>query len=177
MLLHDDYYNFTLQNCDVQDGLMVANEMALITLKAKAYLNNLQRKADGHEIRENDIIKHKKDVLKLIATLTGNEEVNCPDIIKNDIATYVNLLKKEQPDIKGLAKEAGLGSVTQIPRRPTPLYPRNLIRHPFSNHLPSFTPCLRTNINYPFARSNYRHIMLHHNNRITRRNQAVQLSH
>ncbi|MDB5089725.1 MAG: hypothetical protein JWR09_3719 [Mucilaginibacter sp.] len=112
MLLHDDYYNFTIANCSVQDGLMVANELALITLKAKAYLNNLQRKAEGHEIRENDITKHKKDVLKLVATLTGNEEANCPDIIKNDIAAYIDLLKTEQPDIKGLAKEAGLGAVT-----------------------------------------------------------------
>ena len=57
-------------------------------------------------------VKHKKDVWKLVATLTGNEEANCPDIIKKDIAAYIDRLKTEQPDIKGLAKEAGLGVVT-----------------------------------------------------------------
>lgn len=112
MLLHDDYYTFTLDNCSVQDGLMVANELALITLKVKAYLNNVQRKEEGHKIQENDIVKHKKDVLKLIATLTGTEQISCPDIIKEDISSFIAIIKEENFDIKGLAKDAGLGAVT-----------------------------------------------------------------
>lgn len=111
MLMDDDYYNFTIQNCDVLDGLKVANELALITLKIKAYLNNLQRKIEGHAVRENDITKHKRNVLKLVATLTGNELAICPDIIKTDIAGYIDHLRREQPDIKGLTKEAGLGPI------------------------------------------------------------------
>ncbi|MES2651090.1 MAG: hypothetical protein V4663_05085 [Bacteroidota bacterium] len=112
MLLHDEYYEFTLNNCDVQDGLMVANERALIVLKIKAYLNNLQRKAEGHEIQSNDIEKHKKDVLKLAATLASTDQVDCPDIIKADIANYISILEEEKFDITGLAREAKLGTIT-----------------------------------------------------------------
>jgi hypothetical protein len=112
MLLHDEYYNFTLKNCDIQEGLMVANELALIALKAKAYLNNRQRKLEGQVIREDDVTKHRKDVLKLVVTLTGNEEANAPDVIKEDIHSYINVLNEEQPDIKGMAKELGLGTLS-----------------------------------------------------------------
>jgi hypothetical protein len=101
MLLHDDFYEFTIKNCDVHDGLMVANELALIALKVKAYLNNQQRKADGHVIREDDVVKHEKDVLKLIATLNGNILADCPDIIKEDISVYIALLRTEKTDIRG----------------------------------------------------------------------------
>lgn len=97
MLLHDDYYEFTLKNCEVHEGLMVANERSLIVLKVKAYLNNLQRKAEGHQIQSNDIEKHKKDVLKLAATLASTDQVNCPDIIKEDISNYIQLLEGKLP--------------------------------------------------------------------------------
>lgn len=112
MLLHDEYYEFTLRNCDIQDGLMVANELALIVLKIKAYLNNLQRKLDGQEIRSNDIDKHKKDVLKLAATLASTDHVECADLIKEDIANYISILEEEDFNVTGLAKEAKLGEIT-----------------------------------------------------------------
>lgn len=112
MLLHNEYYEFTLKNCEVNEGLMVANERALIVLKVKAYLNNLQRKAEGHQIQSNDIEKHKKDVLKLAATLANTDRVDCPDIIKEDISNYIQLLEAEDFNVTGLAKEAGLGTIT-----------------------------------------------------------------
>lgn len=112
MLLHDEYYEFTLKNCEVHEGLMVANERALIVLKVKAYLNNLQRKAEGHQIQSNDIEKHKKDVLKLAATLANTDQVECPDIIKEDISNYIQLLEAEDFNVTGLAKGAGLGDIT-----------------------------------------------------------------
>jgi len=112
MLLHDEYYEFTLKNCEIHEGLMVANERALIVLKVKAYLNNLQRKAEGHQIQSNDIEKHKKDVLKLAATLASTDQVDCPNIIKEDISNYIHLLEAEDFNVTGLAKEAGLGDIT-----------------------------------------------------------------
>lgn len=60
ILLDDDYYKFTLANTHFTDGLHLANEIALICLKAKAFLNNTKRKEEGHEVREDDITNIKK---------------------------------------------------------------------------------------------------------------------
>jgi hypothetical protein len=112
MLLQDDYYKFTIANCDVIDGLRVANERALIVLKIKAFLNNLKRQEEGHKLQQKDINKHKKDVLKLATTLTGEDRIDCADTIKADIVAYIQLLEEENPDIKAMAKDAGVGGIT-----------------------------------------------------------------
>jgi len=112
MLMDDNYYNFTLENCDVKEGLMIANELALICLKVKAFLNNRQRKAEGHHLQTNDIEKHKKDVIKLATTLTTATLINFNDLIKGDIVKFIAVLREEQTNIKGIAKDAGLGNIT-----------------------------------------------------------------
>lgn len=112
MLLHDEYYEFTVANCLVMDGLRVANEKALIVLKIKAYLNNLKRQTEGHKIQQKDIDKHKKDVLKLVATLTAEDRIDCAPAIKTDINEYVAFIREENPDIRQMTKDAGLGIIT-----------------------------------------------------------------
>lgn len=112
ILLDDEYYNFTISNSEIIEGLHLANDIALICLKARAFLNNLKRKADGDEIQEDDIIKHKKDVIRLTAALTPGNTIKIPDIIKSDLLGYIETLKSENPDIKQLLKNQGAGNVT-----------------------------------------------------------------
>lgn len=112
MLLHDDYYEFTINNSSNEDGLMVANEPALLCLKAKAYLNNKKRKDDGHNVRNEDIEKHKKDVLKLAATLAGTYAISSQ--IKEDLKNYIQIVKSENPDITAIVKDLGLGNTSLI---------------------------------------------------------------
>ena len=50
ILMDDEYYHFTLANSSTKDGLHLANDVALIALKAKAFLNNRQRKMDGQPV-------------------------------------------------------------------------------------------------------------------------------
>jgi len=38
-------------------------QVALIALKVKAFLNNRQRKREGHKVQENDIAKHKNHTI------------------------------------------------------------------------------------------------------------------
>ncbi|WP_345948980.1 hypothetical protein ABDD95_19220 [Mucilaginibacter sp. PAMB04274] len=112
MLLHDEYYQFTLTNCDTLDQLRIANERALIVLKVKAFLNNRQRKAEGQQIQQNDIDKHKKDILKLVTTLSGEDRADAPDMIKADIAAFIEVMREEKPDIRAMAKAAGVGAIS-----------------------------------------------------------------
>lgn len=113
ILLADDYYNFTLENTIVVDeGLNRANDIALIILKAKAFLNNLKRKKDGQEVRSEDIDKHRRDVIRLTVTLDPEMKIEVPDAIKADLKEYIQTVREENPDVKQLLKNIGAGDST-----------------------------------------------------------------
>ena len=46
-----------------------------MALKARAYINLLSDKEAGRQINTKDIMKHRNDVLKLAATMTGTEQI------------------------------------------------------------------------------------------------------
>ena len=62
----------------MSNGLRYASPVALAALKARAYLNLLAEKTSGHHVNTKDILKHRNDVLKLVATMVPGEntEVN-----------------------------------------------------------------------------------------------------
>ncbi|KAF0212418.1 MAG: hypothetical protein FD178_3168 [Ignavibacteria bacterium] len=112
ILLDDEYYSFTLANTQLTDGLHLANEIALICLKARAFLNNARRKAEGHEVQQDDITKHRNDVIRLTATLTPGTIVPVPNIVKADLLQYIEIIRTENPNIKQLLKNQGMANIT-----------------------------------------------------------------
>jgi len=116
ILLDDDYYKFTLENTSVSEGLHHANDIALIVLKAKAFLNNLKRKQEGQKVRDDDIDKHRKDVIRLTVAINPALKVDTPAVIKDDLRRYIETVKAENPDVKQLMKKLGLpdGTLRQI---------------------------------------------------------------
>jgi hypothetical protein len=54
ILMDDVYYGFTIANSQLVNGLHIVNEIALICLKAKAFLNNRQRKIEGQLVQEKE---------------------------------------------------------------------------------------------------------------------------
>jgi len=111
ILMDEDYYHFTLANSDIRNGLHLANDVALIALKVKAFLNNRQRKKDGQSVQEVDITKHKNDVIRLTATVPGIEANGIPEIIRKDITAFINILPEEPDNIKDLLKPWGLSNI------------------------------------------------------------------
>lgn len=111
ILLDDDYYNFTLKNSEVIDGVRVPSDVALIALKAKAFLSNRQRKADGQPVRTIDIVKHRSDVIRLTAVIERSaiNDVNFP--IWRDMTEFVRVLAKEQDTVQEVMKEIGLRGI------------------------------------------------------------------
>lgn len=90
ILLDDAYYRLVLeQRLDGSDPSSVS-PIALIPLKAKAWLDLSQRKANGDKrVDSRDIDKHRTDVFRLAATLTGEPGPDIDPKVKDDLRQFV----------------------------------------------------------------------------------------
>ena len=111
ILLDDVYYNFTLENSELIEGIHLASTGALICLKAKAYLDLKQRKENGEEVDSRNIKKHRLDVIRLGAILTNENIDNLPLTLKDDLSEVIEELKGDLPDGKTIGKNLGAGSL------------------------------------------------------------------
>lgn len=98
LLLDEDYYSLIQTHHDVRDGLPFANATALIPLKANAWLNLSQRKADGADIDSKDIAKHMNDVFRLAATLPGRGGPELPTSITGDLSSFLDAFPADALD-------------------------------------------------------------------------------
>lgn len=69
IILDRDYYEYLSNHYQVVDGIRYASADALICLKALAYVNLLQEKQFGKHVNEDDIKKHRRDVLLAVSSL------------------------------------------------------------------------------------------------------------
>lgn len=88
ILLNNDYYQFLMANRREINGIIVANEVAIIPLKLCAYIDLIDKKANGDNINSDIIRKNKNDVYRLVQLLTYSPLPNIPQIIKNDIKRF-----------------------------------------------------------------------------------------
>jgi len=110
ILMDDDYYNFTIQHSQFDNGIHLANTEALIGLKAKAFLDYKTRKENGEKIDEKQLRKHKMDIFRLLLLLTPEDNFTIAESIKSDIANFVEVVKDDLPD-KQIFREMGAGIV------------------------------------------------------------------
>lgn len=93
ILLNDEYYDFIHRGKRNSDGLMVVIPEYLIPLKARAWLDLIQRKADGEDIHMNDIKKHKNDVFRLYPLLSLEDRIVLPESIKLDFSKFISQIE------------------------------------------------------------------------------------
>lgn len=98
ILLNEDYYQYTIQNAQVKDGVHFAAPHCIICLKAFAYLSNKQLKDDGKDVKEVNIIKHKYDVFRMVFLLPQGQLFEIPETIKSDLQKFANVVKNDLPD-------------------------------------------------------------------------------
>lgn len=110
ILLDNDYYKYTINHSKEDSGLRMANTEALICLKAKAFLDLKNRKADGEEISDKEIRKHKLDVLRLAALLSADDNFILPESLKEDLQTFSDQISRELPD-NSIFREMGLSAI------------------------------------------------------------------
>lgn len=97
IIMDDDYYNFTIKNSFVDNGLKVASPLALIVLKIKAYLNLLAEKEQGRHVNTKHIKKHRSDVLKLIATMPLSDPTPVTADILQCVTDFASKIREMLP--------------------------------------------------------------------------------
>lgn len=108
ILLDDDYYHYATSHTVTIDDLSFVDKDAIVMLKAIAYINNSNRKAEGGHVRTEDITKHKNDIYRIVSTFTDRDRYEIPETIKDDLRTFLSMLEKDGLGTAGLSKELGL---------------------------------------------------------------------
>lgn len=99
IILDDDYYHFTIEHSRLTDGIRHADSAALIALKARAYLNLMQDKAEGKHVNTKDIKKHRSDVLKNVVLLSPDEVISAPTTIVECIKDFVSVIRSDWDEL------------------------------------------------------------------------------
>jgi hypothetical protein len=112
ILMDDDYYAFTLANCEMIDGVHVANQPALICLKVRAFLNNTERKKEGQFVHEEDITKHRNDVIRLVALISGDLKIKTIPSIQADLKLYIEMMPSENINMNAILRTVGIYGIS-----------------------------------------------------------------
>ena len=92
--MDDDFYHFTIENSVLTDDIRHASPIALIALKAKAYLNLLAEKENGHHVNTRNIKKHRSDILKS-AVLIETYPITASQSIIDCVQDFVGKIREE----------------------------------------------------------------------------------
>ncbi|MGM0431380.1 MAG: hypothetical protein ACQEQU_01560 [Spirochaetota bacterium] len=90
ILLDSAYYHLIYQNIKVIENLPVIGPEVLIPLKAKAWLDLIERKTLGNTIDSKVIRKHRNDVFRLFQLLPENHSISFPKEIQEDLRQFTD---------------------------------------------------------------------------------------
>lgn len=93
-------------------GIQVIDKFALITLKARAYISNLQLKEAGHDIKQHNIDKHKNDVYRISFLIEDNDREDIAESMKNDLREFIRLIRINQIGTRDIAKKLGVAEMS-----------------------------------------------------------------
>ena len=97
-MLDSEYYGFIQAHRIQVDGLSLLSAEALIVLKAKAWLDLSERKAEGEHIDSRNIRKHKNDICRLFASIAETSRVTVPAGIQSEMRYFLERLQNEEID-------------------------------------------------------------------------------
>lgn len=93
ILLDEDYYHFILSHRIQIEELPFVTEECLIPLKAKAWMDLIDREEKGEKIDSKDIKKHKNDVARLCQLLSAERSISLPLSIRDDMIEFMKRYK------------------------------------------------------------------------------------
>lgn len=96
IVLDEDLYRFVTVNSKMVNGIRVASLESLVCLKARAYLNLLKEREAGKQVNSDDIKKHRRDIILLVAARTETESVIVPVSILDTIEEFKQLVNTEE---------------------------------------------------------------------------------
>ncbi len=98
ILMDDDYYSLIQTMRDEVDGLPVVRPEALIPLKALAWLDLTRQKDEGKQVNSKDIRKHRNDVFRLAAIISGERTEGIPVRVQDDMRRFVEMMAAQEQE-------------------------------------------------------------------------------
>lgn len=89
IILDSNYYDYLTAHFDVVDGIRYASADALVCLKSLAYLNLIADKREGKKINDDDIKKHRRDVLMAAAYMPVGEQFKVGKRIRQTLDEFI----------------------------------------------------------------------------------------
>ncbi len=116
ILLDEDYYHFIHSGKVKINGLTLLNASHLIPIKARAYIDLMNRKMSGERIDDRDIRKHRNDVIRLHQLLSPNERIDLPSSIQMDFHSFLTSIKNDSSiDCKSLGlKNTNINKIIEL---------------------------------------------------------------
>jgi hypothetical protein len=96
ILLDEDYFSLLRGMIRRIDGVSVLDEYALIPFKAKAWLELSDRRDAGEAVDRLTVVKHLRDVFRLMAVLVPGRRLTLPEQIRNDIADFCDRITRQK---------------------------------------------------------------------------------
>lgn len=118
ILLEGSYYEFLLSGRRMVSGVPIVGPEHLIPLKARAWLDLTERKADGDPVDSKDIKKHKNDVFRLFTIIDPEFSAEIPQPIQDDLGQFLDRMATESVSLKnfGLAGQTRDGVLAELRR-------------------------------------------------------------
>ncbi len=100
ILLDSDSYRFVQEGKVEIGGLSLVGPEHLIPLKARAWIDLCDRRKKGEKINTRNIRKHRNDILRLYLLLSSDTRILLPDLVKQDMESFVELIKNGDIDLE-----------------------------------------------------------------------------
>lgn len=114
ILMDDAYYELIRDHRDQAQGLPTIQPIALIPLKARAWIDLSKRQQEGQKVDSRDLKKHRNDVFRLAATLPDEPGPELVESLRQDLKIFLAHLPADASDWKAIGDslEGSLGPAT-----------------------------------------------------------------
>lgn len=102
ILLDDDYYSLLTEGIETIDSLPVLSICYLPVFKMKAWLDLSFRKASGEHVNTSDLLKHKNDVFRLVATFNPSDRIEISERLQADVNDFLRQVALTSNDLRNL---------------------------------------------------------------------------
>ena len=119
ILLEDDFYDLVLATRYDAYGIQMVSADGLIPLKARAYLDLVERKAAGGNVDQAGVGKHRNDVFRLALTLPAAPGPDLPQKIVEVVRSFLDAFPEGSPDWPSI--QQALKATVRTPPSPTVL--------------------------------------------------------
>lgn len=95
IVLNEEFYQLIQRGKTVIDGISTLEATYLIPFKMFAWINLLEKKANGEHVNERDLKKHKYDVFRLLEIVPDNASIQLSGLCADTVNKFLELIVKE----------------------------------------------------------------------------------